>query len=74
MIIMHRLGNLGDMQEAGSLYQYIQHLHKTYGRIVSFWWGKTYTVSVACPHLWKDIQSIFDRPRKYENLDYYYMY
>ncbi|KAK3731832.1 hypothetical protein QZH41_020193 [Actinostola sp. cb2023] len=38
------------------------HLHKTYGGIVSFWWGKTYTVSVACPRLWKDIQSVFDRP------------
>jgi len=52
------------MQKAGSLFQYMQQLHKTYGNIVSFWWGKRYTVSVACPTLWKDIQHIFDRPCK----------
>jgi cytochrome P450 family 20 subfamily A len=59
-----RDGNLLDIEKAGSLHEYVVHLHKTYGPVVSFWWGKTYTVSVACPKLWKDIQSIFDRPCK----------
>ncbi|XP_031573133.1 cytochrome P450 20A1-like [Actinia tenebrosa] len=57
-------GNLDDVKKAGSLHEYMVYLHDTYGKIVGFWWGETYTVSVACPYLWKDIQGIFDRPRE----------
>ena len=56
------------MGKAGSLHEYLMLLHEKYGSIVGFWWGKKYVVSLASPEYWKEVNPIFDRPRKYENL------
>ncbi|KAJ7382058.1 hypothetical protein OS493_037474 [Desmophyllum pertusum] len=58
------MGNLGDMGKAGSLHEYLMLLHEKYGTIAGFWWAKTYVVSVASPEYWKELQPLFDRPRK----------
>ena len=60
------MGNLGDMGKAGSLHEYLMLLHEKYGAIAGFWWGKKYVVSLASPEYWKEVQPLFDRPRKYE--------
>ena len=54
------------MGKAGSLHEYLMLLHEKYGSIVGFWWGKKYVVSLASPEYWKEVNPIFDRPRKYE--------
>ncbi|KAL8600514.1 hypothetical protein ACOMHN_005008 [Nucella lapillus] len=56
------LGNLGDMGKAGSLHEFLMGLHKKFGPVVSFWWGKQYTVSIATAELFKQHQHLFDRP------------
>ena len=56
------LGNLGDLHQAGSLHQYLTKLHKKFGPIVSFYWGKGRVVSVASPDAFYDIRHLFDRP------------
>ena len=61
------MGNLLDMGKAGSLHEYLMLLHEKYGSIVGFLWGKKYVVSLASPEYWKEVNHIFDRPRKYEN-------
>ena len=42
------------------------NLHKKFGPIASFWWGKKYTVSIASAELFEEINDIFDRPRKFD--------
>jgi cytochrome P450 family 20 subfamily A len=56
------LGNLGDIGQAGSLHQYLTALHKKFGSIVSFYWGKRYVVSIASPEAFHDTRNLFDRP------------
>ncbi|XP_071803618.1 cytochrome P450 20A1-like [Asterias amurensis] len=55
-------GNFPDIGAAGSLHEFLMKLHKTYGSIASFWFGKTYTVSIASPELFKEHIGLFDRP------------
>lgn len=52
------------MGKAGSLHEYLMLLHEKYGAITGFWWGKNYVVSLASPEYWKEVQPLFDRPRK----------
>ncbi|KAJ8024894.1 Cytochrome P450 20A1 [Holothuria leucospilota] len=55
-------GNLPDIKAAGSLHEFLVKLHKQYGPIASFWFGPTFTVSVASPDLLQDLKRTFDRP------------
>jgi len=55
------LGNMGDMGAAGSLHQYLQQLHETYGSVVKFHWFTMPVVSVANPLLFKSLAPLFDR-------------
>ena len=52
------------MATAGGIFKYTTKLHENYGPVAAFWWGEQKVVSVASPDLWKDIQGLFDRPRK----------
>lgn len=65
LVPISRMGNLLDMGKAGSLHEYLMLLYERYGPIAGFWWGKKYVVSLASPEYWKEVQPIFDRPRKY---------
>jgi cytochrome P450 family 20 subfamily A len=56
------LGNLGDIGQAGSLHQYLTKLHKKFGPIVSFYWGKARVVSIASPEAFQETRRLFDRP------------
>ena len=60
-----RDGNLPDISSAGSIYHFLMDLHKQFGPIASFWWGKTYTVSIASPELFEEQLDLTERPRKY---------
>ncbi|CAF4337683.1 unnamed protein product, partial [Rotaria sp. Silwood2] len=55
-------GNLEDIGQAGSLHQYLTKLHKKFGPIVSFYWGKQRVVSIASPEAFHDTRRLFDRP------------
>ena len=59
-----RDGNLGDISKAGSFHVFLVDLHKEFGPIASFWWGRKYTVSIASAELFEEITHVFDRPRK----------
>ena len=59
-----RDGNLPDITSAGSIYHFLMGLHKKFGPIASFWWGKTYTVSIASPELFEEQLDLTERPRK----------
>ena len=39
-------------------------LHKQYGPIASFWWGKMYTISIASAELFEAQEHLFNRHRK----------
>ena len=69
-VILIRMGNLLDVGKAGSLHEYLMLLHEKYGAIAGFWWGKMYVVSLASPEYWKEVQPIFDRPRKWKMKGY----
>lgn len=56
------LGNLGDIGKAGSLHQYLTHLHRKFGPIVSFYWFKEPVVSIASPEAFHQTRRLFDRP------------
>ena len=62
LILFFRLGNLGDVGKAGSLHQFLLGLHKQFGPITSFWWGKQFAVSISSPDLFRQHQHLFDRP------------
>ncbi|XP_064613701.1 cytochrome P450 20A1-like [Liolophura sinensis] len=55
-------GNLVDVATAGSLHQFLMVLHKQYGPIAGFWWGKQHVVSVASPTIFKNLVQVFGRP------------
>ena len=65
-VSLHRKGNLTDISKAGSLHEFLTGLHKEFGPIASFWWGKMYTVSIASADLFEEVAHVFDRPRKWE--------
>ncbi|XP_076460827.1 cytochrome P450 20A1-like isoform X1 [Babylonia areolata] len=54
-------GNLNDIEKAGSVHQFLMGLHKEFGPIASFWWGKQQAVSIASPELFKQHHHVFDR-------------
>ncbi|CAF0975915.1 unnamed protein product [Rotaria sordida] len=56
------MGNLEDLGRAGSLHQYLTQLHKKFGPITSFYWGKQRVVSIASPDAFHDTRRLFDRP------------
>lgn len=64
LLLLFRSGNLSDLARAGSLHEYLVELHENYGKIVGFWWGKDYVVSLSSTEYWKEIQPLFDRPCK----------
>ena len=64
-----RGGNLSDITSAGSIYHFLLELHKQFGPIASFWWGKTYTVSIASPELFEEQLELTERPGKLLDLN-----
>lgn len=56
------LGNLPDVKKAGSLHEFLVDLHKKFGPVASFWWGKELAVSLGSPVPWRDVVTLFDRP------------
>ena len=64
MVDIDRDGNLGDISKAGSLHEFLMDLHKLYGPIASFWWGKMYTISIASAELFEAQEHLFNRHRK----------
>ena len=61
---MCRDGNLEDISKAGSIFEFLLELHKQFGPIASFWWGKTYTVSICSPELFEEQLELTERPRE----------
>ncbi|XP_077986431.1 cytochrome P450 20A1-like [Glandiceps talaboti] len=55
-------GNLPDIDEAGGFHEFLVKLHSNYGPVASFWYGKTYSVSLGSPEAFKDHIKLFDRP------------
>ncbi|GFS03294.1 cytochrome P450 20A1-like [Elysia marginata] len=55
-------GNISDIGRAGSMHEFLTELHGQYGPIAGFWFGQTYTVSIASPELFKQHSNVFDRP------------
>ena len=66
-VYLFRKGNLADISEAGSLHEFLTGLHKQFGPIASFWWGKMYTVSIASADLFEEVAHVFHRPRKLDS-------
>lgn len=58
------LGNLAMITREGGLHKFLQQHHKKFGPIFSFYWGKELVVSLGSPQLFKDVQTLFDRPSK----------
>ena len=56
-------GNFEDMQDAGSLHEFLVNLHDEYGPLASFWWGTNLVVSLASPEMFDEIKALFDRPK-----------
>ena len=56
------LGNLGDIGRAGSLHQFLADLHRRFGPVTWFYWGKIPVVSVASPQAFQETRRLFDRP------------
>lgn len=58
-------GNLSDVIRAGSLHEYLLHLHDEYGKICGFYWGEQFVVSVADPKYFDQQVGVFDRPSEF---------
>ncbi|CAF1278338.1 unnamed protein product [Adineta ricciae] len=56
------LGNLDDIGRSGSLHEFLTKLHKKFGPIASFYWGKQRVVSIASPEAFHETRRLFDRP------------
>ena len=54
-------GNLSDIAEAGGFLNFLKRLHSEFGPIASYWQGDVFTVSIADPKYFKDIEKTFDR-------------
>ena len=57
-----RFGDLGEFSRAGSLHEYLVHIHDN-GRcpVTSFWWGKEHVVSVCSPQAFKDTVKLTEK-------------
>ena len=64
IFLFYRDGNLSDIANAGSLHEFLLHLHQKFGPIASFWIHKLYVVSIASAKLFEEHQHTFDRPRE----------
>ena len=58
-------GNFEDIQDAGSLHEFLMDLHAEYGPLASFWWGTQLVVSIASPEMFDEVKALFDRPSTY---------
>merc|ERR1712141_323850 len=56
-------GNIQDISAAGSLHEFLVDLHDKFGPVASFWFGQEFCISVSNPFTFKEIQSLFDRPK-----------
>ena len=55
-------GNFEDIQDAGSLHEFLINLHEEYGGLASFWWGSHLVVSLGSPEMFQEVKALFDRP------------
>ena len=61
MFLSFRTGNLTDIKKAGSFHEFLVNLHRKYGPVVSFWWGKQLVVTLGSPKVFKEVQTLFNR-------------
>ena len=60
------MGDLIEIQQYGSVHEYLLHLHNNgHQPIVAFWWGKKRVVSICSPETFKDTLKLINRPSKY---------
>ncbi len=62
ILFLRRLGNLPDLESAGSLHQFLTDLHGRLGEVAGFWFGQKFCVSVCGARTFKEVQGLFDRP------------
>ena len=55
---------MGDVAKAGSLHEFLLGLHKQFGPIASFWWGKMYVISTASGELFEEHRDLRNKPRE----------
>ena len=58
------LGNLTDIQKAGSFHEFLVELHAEYGPVASFYYGQKYCVSLGSAEALRHVENCFDRPRE----------
>ena len=63
-IFLHRTGNISDIDEAGSLHEFLVKLHGKFGDLASFYMGTTMAVSISTHELFRQHSKVFDRPCK----------
>ncbi|XP_065665020.1 cytochrome P450 20A1 isoform X2 [Hydra vulgaris] len=56
------LGNLGSLTFDGGIHKFLVENHKRFGPMFTFYWGKELAVSLACPILFKEVATLFNRP------------
>lgn len=57
-----RNGNFQEIQDAGGLAYFLEKLHKQFGPVASFWYGKEFHISVGGSRALKDVTPLFNRP------------
>lgn len=57
-----RNGNFQEISDAGGFVLFLKKLHKQFGPIASFWYGKNFHISVAGTKAIKDVTPLFNRP------------
>lgn len=55
-----KYGNIPDITEHGSLFQFLLVLHEKFGKIASFWYNQQLVVSIYGPELFKEVSGLFD--------------
>ena len=55
-------GNIPEIEQAGSLTQFLEQQHNKFGSIYGFWLKEIYIVSIASPELLGEVVHLFDRP------------
>ncbi|XP_074653165.1 cytochrome P450 20A1-like [Tubulanus polymorphus] len=59
-----KYGNLPDIQNAGSIHEFLLSNHKKFGAIFSFWFGEKLVCSIASSDLFQEQIPGYDRPRE----------
>ena len=62
MFIYLSKGNIPEIEQAGSLTQFLEQQHNKFGSIYGFWLKEIYIVSIASPELLGEVVHLFDRP------------